>query len=132
MTSARLYATARRVAADGTVSNRTRALALPLLWRFGDASDLPAMTALRDDASVVYVQSWNSRPMQVQVRDLAVGLGLMTSGADPAKFGFPVLTDHPWKIGRDYTQWPIRFFGFVTEAQREAAHRQAREWLGAR
>jgi RNA polymerase sigma factor (sigma-70 family) len=119
---------ARKVAADRAARPLTLGLALPLLGKFGDERDLPALAAVSDDRRECFRSRVDGKAVRTQVRDVAVAVRLLVRGQDPAKFGFPVLGTKPWRLSQDGA-FELDWVGFWNDAAREATHKKALAWL---
>ncbi|HET6572322.1 MAG TPA: sigma-70 family RNA polymerase sigma factor, partial [Fimbriiglobus sp.] len=127
----------RRIAADKNWPMGCRSAAIQHLARYGGKAELPAIAAFFDAKEEVFkgVQ-FPGGAMTVQARDVAVRATLQLHDQDPADFGFPPTAalgyahlKNGWKQASPGLKYSRLVSGFFADADREAAHKKAREFL---
>jgi hypothetical protein len=102
-------------------------LAYPILalGRFGSKADLPLLEPLLADQTVCFTFQINKQQLQVQLRDLALGVALHLSGQDPKDYGFD-------RVQRDErTLFSLTSLSFEDSTKRNAAFARWHDWQAA-
>jgi hypothetical protein len=104
-----------------------RQFALLAVGRFGDKEDLPLVEPfLKDSATCGAIQlSDPPRQVDVQVRDIALGVAIHLSGQTAAEFGAIAVHSSPQSF------FKVPALAFAEASQREAALKRWDEWRAA-
>lgn len=124
---------ARQVVRSAKLGAQHRAVAALALADLGGAAELPTLRELMDDKTV-----WSSfregrdpdgPTFTMQLRDVAVGATLLLINQDPGEFGFLKFRREGVATLKLHEKLGGGLFAFTSDADREAAHKKAREWF---
>ncbi|HVK16734.1 MAG TPA: hypothetical protein VM533_07275 [Fimbriiglobus sp.] len=118
---------ARQLALDGG-QPWARANAAAMVARYGGREHLMAVTRLLSDPTFVVRGGINNQQPDIQVRDVALAMGALLTGQNPADYGLSAANENA-VMKYQYTNF--RFVGdgkTQPEAKREAALAKWRDW----
>jgi hypothetical protein len=124
---------ARQVVRNAKLKAQHRAVAALALADLGGPVELPTLRGLMDDKTV-----WSSfregrdpdgPTFTVELRDVAVGASLLLTDQDPGEFGFPKFRRQGAAELKLHEKLNGGLFAFTSDADRDAAHKKAKEWL---
>ena len=124
---------ARQVVRNTKLDAQHRATAALALADLGGPAELPTLRGLMDDKTV-----WSSfregrdpdgPTFTVELRDVAVGASLLLFDQDPGEIGFPRFRRPGAAELKLHEKLSGGLFAFTSDADRDAAHKKAREWL---
>jgi RNA polymerase sigma factor (sigma-70 family) len=122
---------ARTIAADKTLSEVDRAIALFVVGQGKDKADVALCEPLYKSEAVYHQTNYSDGKSQVavvgQVRDIAVGVALILHGHEPADYDFDMIALYKFR-GPELLK-KYQFFSFRTDAGRKAAHEKAMAFL---
>jgi hypothetical protein len=128
-----LVPVARQVVQNTKLDAQHRANAALALADLGGKPELPILETLVDDKTEYGRFSTGRAPdSQVhtaQLRDVAVGAALLLQGRNPGDFGFPEFLHQGVTNLKLHEKLRGQCFAFVSDTDRESAHKKAREWL---
>ncbi|MEX2113275.1 MAG: hypothetical protein WD845_08825 [Pirellulales bacterium] len=113
---------------DGETGNaQLRQFALLAVGRFGDKDDLPLVEDFLADSNTCSAIQLSDPPRQVdvQVRDIALGVAIHLSGQQPTEFGAIAVHSSPQSF------FKVPALAFAEPAQRAAALKRWSEWRAA-
>jgi RNA polymerase sigma factor (sigma-70 family) len=124
---------ARQVVRNAKLDAQHRAVAALALADLGGPVELPTLRGLMDDKTVWSSSREGRDPdsptLTVQLRDVAVGASLLLTNQDPGEFGFPAFRRQGAAELKMHEKLSGRWFAFTSDADRDAAHKKAKEWF---
>jgi len=108
---------------QGNQPGYVKQMALTMIGRMGDKTNLPVVEALLSDNEICGQINMNNQLFQTQVRDVALAIAIHLEGQNPKDFGYDRL---------DLTNAGLYYnpglFGFKNAADRDAATKKWADW----
>ncbi len=117
---------ALRLLNGGGGQTHMRQYALLAVGRFGAQKHISVVEPYLNDATICFTQQVNNRQIQVQVRDIALGVLVKMSGLDMKEYGFEGAQPHPQMLFNPGS------LSFADPAKRDAAIKKWRAWSADR
>jgi len=110
---------------QGNQPANVKQMALMLIGKLGDKTNLPAVETCLKDTDLLAQFNMNNQLFQTQVRDVALAVSIKLQGQDPKAFGFDRFDTNSLQY------FNLATMGFRNAADRDAAAKKWADWTAA-